>query len=205
MPTRRFKQGILQCTWSMQSAARGSSRCRCLQAVPGANPHGLLFLSQAPQRLVSPMLCGAYMPRIPSLRTSTAFASRYRSSLLLSLVQYQLDDDLAPLLLRMLQAELDSPVVRRATTKAVVEALDIAACDDLPEATILRVPYFNEILVEEENIWSVHGGTPRLAHKLHYDGARDVAVLVDVYCTFGVAQEEFLVREAEHAEWVLLR
>lgn len=70
----------------------------------------------------------------------------------------------------------------------------------MAQSAVLRVPYFDEIAVEKQDIGPIDGRSLGLADKLHDDAAGDVTVLVDIDGTLLVGEEEFAVAEPEHAE-----
>lgn len=113
--------------------------------------------------------------------------------LLLPVIKHQLDHDLAPLDLGVLQAHFDSAMMTRGARQAVVETLDVSAGDDLSEAAVLRVADLDEVGIEQQDVGAEHGGALGLADKLHDDGAADVTILVDVDGALFVAEQEFLV------------
>src|SRR5690242_13825218 len=137
------------------------------------------------------------VPFIPSSHTQN-------HSLLLPLIKHQLNHHLTPFNLRVLQAHLNRPMMARSARQPIIKTLDVSPRNDLSQAAILRVPDLDEIGVEQQHVGAEHGGALSLADKLHDDRAADVAVLVDVHGALFVAEQELLVREAEHAQGILV-
>ena len=80
----------------------------------------------------------------------------------------------------MRHGNFNTPGPGAATALGIVNASTVPAGNDLAQTTIVSVPDFNKVVVEDEDVGAVDGDGLGFADEFHDYAARDVAMFVDV-------------------------
>lgn len=102
------------------------------------------------------------------------------SSVVLSIVQNQLHDELCSFHLGMLQGDLDGSLTGRTARLTIIEAFDVSTGNDLTTSTVLGVSNLDVVVIEQQDVGSIDGDTLCLVDVFHDGRSRDVTVLIGV-------------------------